>query len=222
MRIAVIGDKKRTEEFITAFGNLHEIVTVSEKQLPSEDLTLYNAVFDLNYENNPEHIRYYAPLKNRPVIISAVKTTLQREINRTGNVECALLGMNCMPTFINRPLLECTVVDRYDRDTWNNLGELLNKKISIVDDRVGMVTPRVACMIINEAFFTLQEGTATIKDIDLGMRLGVNYPYGPFEWAKKIGYNEVYEVLQAVYKDMCDDRYKIASLLKQYALQQKS
>jgi 3-hydroxybutyryl-CoA dehydrogenase len=222
MKIAVIGDKKRTEEFYTAFGNLHEIIVISEKQLPNEDLTLYNTVFDLNYENTPHHIQYYAPLKNRPIIISAVKTTLQREINRAGNVECALLGMNCMPTFINRPVLECTVADRYDKDTWNNLGELLNKKISIVDDRVGMVTPRIVCMIINEAFFTLQEGTATINDIDLGMKLGVNYPYGPFEWAEKIGYNEVYEVLQAVYDDMCDDRYKIAGLLKQYAIQHKS
>lgn len=222
MKIALIGDKKRTEEFKNAFGKLHEIITISEKELPEQDLTLYNAIFDLNYENTPHHIQYYAPLRNRPVIISSVKTTLQREINRVSEVKCALLGMNCLPTFIDRPILECTVTDRSDRDTWYNIAELLNKKISIVEDRVGMVTPRVVCMIINEAFFTLQEGTATINDIDLGMKLGVNYPLGPFEWAKKIGYHEVYEVLQAIYNDMCDDRYKIASLLKQYALQHKS
>ncbi|MCS7075560.1 MAG: 3-hydroxyacyl-CoA dehydrogenase family protein [Bacteroidia bacterium] len=221
MRIALIGTDKRVQEFQAAFGNLHEIVRIQEKELPNEDLTLYNAIFDLNYENTPEHLPYYAPLKNRPVVISAVRTTLQREINRIGEVKCALLGMNCMPTFIDRPIIECTVADRSDRDTWFNLGELLNKKVSIVDDRVGMVTPRVVCMIINEAFFTLQEGTATIADIDLGMKLGVNYPFGPFEWAKKIGYREVYQVLQAVYDDLCDDRYKISHLLKQYALDHK-
>jgi len=221
MRIAVIGNDKRVQEFQATFEKLHEIIRISEKNLPNEDLTLYNAIFDLNYENTPEHIHYYAPLKNRPVIISAVKTSLQREIKKIGEVKCALLGMNCMPTFIDRPVLECTVSDRSDRDTWQNIADLLNKKISIVEDRVGMVTPRIVCMIINEAFFTLQEGTASINDIDLGMKLGVNYPYGPFEWAKKIGYAEVYEVLQAVYNDMCDDRYKISSLLKQYALEHK-
>lgn len=221
MKIAIIGKDNRVQEFYACFEKSHEIVRIPEKKLADEDLTLYNVIFDLNYEDTPDHLHYYAPLRNRPVVISAVKTSLQREANRIEHVDCALLGMNCLPTFINRPVLECTVLDPSDKDTWYNIGQLLDKKISIVQDRVGMVTPRIVCMIINEAFFTLQEGTATINDIDLGMKLGVNYPYGPFEWAEKIGYNEVYEVLQAVYKDMCDDRYKISSLLKQYALKYK-
>jgi 3-hydroxybutyryl-CoA dehydrogenase len=83
-----------------------------------------------------------------------------------------------------------------------------------VEDRVGMVTPRVIFMLINEACYTLQEGTASIKDIDTAMKLGTNYPYGPFEWADKIGINEIYETLIAIYEDTKDERYKICPLLK--------
>jgi 3-hydroxybutyryl-CoA dehydrogenase len=69
-------------------------------------------------------------------------------------------------------------------------------------------------MIINEACYTVQEGTATIADIDTAMKLGTNYPFGPFEWANKIGVKHVYETLLAVYTDTNDERYKICPLLK--------
>jgi len=85
-----------------------------------------------------------------------------------------------------------------------------------------MVTPRIIFMIINEACYTLQERTATIQDIDLGMKLGTNYPLGPFEWADKIGIKNVYETLLAVYEDTKDERYKICSLLKTMYLKNES
>ena len=77
-----------------------------------------------------------------------------------------------------------------------------------------MVTPRIIFMIINEAYYTVQEGTATREDIDQGMKLGTNYPFGPFEWAEKIGLDNVYETLEAIYEDTKEERYKICPLLK--------
>jgi 3-hydroxybutyryl-CoA dehydrogenase len=88
-----------------------------------------------------------------------------------------------------------------------------------VEDRAGMATPRILCMIINEACYTLQEGTASIRDIDLGMKLGTNYPHGPFEWANAIGIANVYQVLEAMYEDTKEERYKICPLLKTKYLQ---
>jgi 3-hydroxybutyryl-CoA dehydrogenase len=52
------------------------------------------------------------------------------------------------------------------------------------------------------------------------MKLGTNYPLGPFEWAKKIGIENVYLVLDSVYKDTKDERYKICPLLKKEYLNQ--
>jgi 3-hydroxybutyryl-CoA dehydrogenase len=77
-----------------------------------------------------------------------------------------------------------------------------------------MVTPRVIFMIINEACYTLQEGTADMKDIDTSMKLGTNYPFGPFEWADNIGIKHVYETIETMYSDTHDERYKVCPLLK--------
>ena len=91
---------------------------------------------------------------------------------------------------------------------------MLGTEITLVDDRVGMVTPRIIAMIINEAYYTVQEGTASKADIDTGMKLGTNYPMGPFEWVQKWGLTNIYELLEALYLDSKDERYKICPLLK--------
>ena len=90
----------------------------------------------------------------------------------------------------------------------------LETEFLMVEDRIGLVTPRVVCMIINEAYYTVLEGTATREDVDLAMKLGSNYPFGPFEWSNRIGVKHVYELLEAVYEDTRDERYKICPLLK--------
>ena len=69
-------------------------------------------------------------------------------------------------------------------------------------------------MIINEAYFTVQEGTAEKDAIDQAMKLGTNYPHGPFEWAEMIGLENVLDLLEAVYADTRDERYKVCPLLK--------
>ena len=71
-------------------------------------------------------------------------------------------------------------------------------------------------MIINEAFYTLEEGTSTKEDINIAMKLGTNYPKGPFEWVDEIGIEHIYEVLDAMQKDSHDDRYKICNALKSH------
>jgi 3-hydroxybutyryl-CoA dehydrogenase len=101
-----------------------------------------------------------------------------------------------------------------DAEKLKDICQQLQTKFLLIDDRVGLVTPRVICMIINEAYYTFQEGTATKEDIDLGMKLGTNYPFGPFEWCNRIGIRHVYELLEAVYEDTNDERYKICPLLK--------
>ena len=55
----------------------------------------------------------------------------------------------------------------------------------LVQDRTGMVMPRILCMLINEAAFALMENIASPSDIDTAMKLGTNYPFGPVEWADR-------------------------------------
>ena len=127
-------------------------------------------------------------------------------------------GFCGLPTLLNRPLLEVSLYDEADREQLAAICAALGTDYRLVADRVGLVTPRVICQIINEACFTVQEGTATMQDVDLGMRLGTNYPRGPFAWANAIGVERVYAVLDAMWHDTHDERYKICPLLKRQAL----
>ena len=55
----------------------------------------------------------------------------------------------------------------------------------------------ISC-IINEAYLALSEGVATTEDIDRAMKLGANYPKGPFEWAIEIGPNQILQTLNSL------------------------
>ena len=118
---------------------------------------------------------------------------------------------------MNRELLEVSIGRESDMPFLDEICKKLNTKYALVADSVGLVTPRIICMIINEAYYTVEEGTATRTDIDLAMKLGTNYPYGPFEWGNKIGLEHVYDLLKAVHEASNDERYLICPLLKQEA-----
>jgi 3-hydroxybutyryl-CoA dehydrogenase len=90
----------------------------------------------------------------------------------------------------------------------------LKTPYEIVADRVGLVTPRIIGMIINEAYRALEDGTATRVDIDSAMKLGTNYPYGPFEWCERIGRMQIIQLLDAVYQDTLDEGYRVCRLLR--------
>jgi 3-hydroxybutyryl-CoA dehydrogenase len=90
----------------------------------------------------------------------------------------------------------------------------LDKDTVRVKDAAGLTFPRILSLIINEAARSLEEGVATAEEIDVAMRLGVNYPQGPLKWADQIGLNEVLAVLKGLHRETGDDRYRPAPLLK--------
>lgn len=79
----------------------------------------------------------------------------------------------------------------------------------------GLVGARTIAMIVNEAFFALEENVANKADIDTAMRLGTNYPFGPFEWAEKIGLQNIASLLQFLAKE--NSLYTPCNLLIQQA-----
>ena len=135
-----------------------------------------------------------------------------------GEPSTLLVGFCGLPTLLNRSLLEVSLYNEADREKLAATCAALGTDYRVVADRVGLVTPRVICQIINEACFTVQEGTATMHDVDLGMKLGTSYPHGPFAWANAIGVARVYAVLEAMWHDTHDERYKVCPLLKRQAM----
>lgn len=89
----------------------------------------------------------------------------------------------------------------------------LHQNVTVVADGAGLVRARVVCAVINEAFSALQDQVASPREIDLAMRLGTNYPYVPFEWSEQIGLATVLGVMEGLYREWREDRYRPAPLL---------
>jgi 3-hydroxybutyryl-CoA dehydrogenase len=131
-----------------------------------------------------------------------------------------LIGIAALPSLIRNSVVEVspTVYSSESAiDVARRFFSSLKKDIAIVQDRVGMVLPRILCQIINEAMFAIQQDVALPKDIDTAMKLGTNYPFGPIEWGERIGFKQVYTVLNALHADLGEERYRICPLLKEIA-----
>ena len=79
-------------------------------------------------------------------------------------------------------------------------------------DKPGLVSARIISMIINEAYFAFEQKVSTKEEIDTALKLGTNYPMGPFEWSRKIGLSEIRRLLEKL--SLEDARYTPAPLLK--------
>lgn len=66
-------------------------------------------------------------------------------------------------------------------------------------------------MIINEAYFGLGDGISSKQEMDIAMKLGTNYPFGPFEWSEKIGLGRIHALLSKLSET--STRYQIAPAL---------
>ncbi len=216
MKVLVVGPESNLQEFKDKFSANLEVFAFDDYSFDAQTLESADVIFDFFVGDNPEQFEMYADLAT-DVFVNATKISLAELAYYQDDLICNLYGFNGLPTFINRQYLEVSALED-QQEGLKSICKALGTEHIAVDDRVGMVTPRVVCMIINEAFFTLQEGTASVEDIDKGMKLGTNYPFGPFEWCDKIGIQHVYEVLEAIYDDTKDERYKICPLLKKQYL----
>jgi 3-hydroxybutyryl-CoA dehydrogenase len=79
------------------------------------------------------------------------------------------------------------------------------------------VLERIVCQVINECAFALGEGVGSAHDIDTGMVLGLNYPRGPLAWADAIGLDRVLAVLDDLWDEYREERYRAAPLLRRLA-----
>ncbi len=221
MNILVVGDPKNQDELSAKFSDAHEILAFDDLTEVTETAFFKaDVVFDFFIAEEPEALEFYEQRPDLPIFTHLAMSSF-------GNISIykhpdnnTVFGFNGFPTFINRSLLECSLLHESDKPQLEDLAKRLGTDYELVEDRVGMVTPRIIFMIINEAYFTVQEGTATREDIDLGMKLGTNYPFGPFEWSQQIGLENVVELLEAIYEDTKDERYKICPILKKEYLTQ--
>ncbi len=100
-------------------------------------------------------------------------------------------------------------------DVVMDLARRMGKTPVEVRDAPGFIANRILMPLINEAIFALQEGLATVEAIDTVARLGFNHPMGPLALADLIGLDVVLFILEVLHRDLGEDKYRPAPLLRQ-------
>jgi len=204
MKIAVLANISLKEEMLQKpvdaevkfmwAGSMDELLKIDEA----------DAYFDLDFVFDNNRISQLGKLLPKPVFINSVVHTLS-QINQP------FVRINAWPGFLKRDICETSAQDGEPKSSAENFFRQLKWQYQFVPDVPGMVSARIVAMIINEAYYTLQDEVSTKGEIDIAMRLGTNYPYGPFEWSEKIGLGNIYELLHELGKT--DSRYKISEAL---------
>jgi len=99
------------------------------------------------------------------------------------------------------------------------VAEVVSRKIGKetveVKESPGFVTSRINALIGNEAFYMLQEGVASARDIDKALKLGLNHPMGPFEMIDLVGLDTRLNILNFLHQTL-GEKYRPSPLLVQY------
>ncbi len=168
-----------------------------------------------NLEKLDKSLPATAPILSSSVTVSATEQCSWISLKHR------LVGIGALPTFTDKELVEVAPTVFSPKETLEIATRFyasLGKNVELVQDRVGMVLPRILCQIVNESIFAITDDIAEPKDIDTAMKLGANHPSGPIEWAERIGIQQVYAVLTALQNDLHEDRYRVSPLLRQMAL----
>ncbi|GAA3867550.1 3-hydroxyacyl-CoA dehydrogenase [Streptomyces sp. NPDC003631] len=97
------------------------------------------------------------------------------------------------------------------------LFQALGKDVSVIGDVPGMIVARTVARIVDLAHDAVAKGVATEEDIDTAMRLGVNYPLGPFEWSRRLGRSWAYDLLDDLHMRDPSGRYAPSLALYRHA-----
>ena len=99
--------------------------------------------------------------------------------------------------------------------TVRKVAEQMGKETVVINEFPGFVTSRISCLVGNEAFYMLQEGLGTPEEIDKAIKLGLNYPMGPFELVDLVGLDARLNNLRSLHEKL-GEKYRPAPLLEQY------
>lgn len=207
MTIAVLANENQKKELqprLTGAGTEPVYVTAVNEFLSIKA----DAYFDLEFELDAERIDSLARLLPAPVFINSVVHTLAE----TGR---PFIRINAWPGFLGRTVCEAAASTGMAEAAAKKIFTAMNWPYELVPDRPGMVSARVIAMIINEAYYAFQENISSKEEIDTAMKLGTNYPHGPFEWAEQIGLKNVYALLLAL--GQTDQRYTVPDALAREA-----
>ncbi len=93
-------------------------------------------------------------------------------------------------------------------------GEFMGKSCILAKDEAGFIVNRMLLPMLNEACFLVERKVGTIEEIDLGMKKGLHHPMGPLELVDMIGIDVELAVMEVIYTETGDSKYRPAVLLR--------
>ncbi|HEX5035057.1 MAG TPA: 3-hydroxyacyl-CoA dehydrogenase family protein, partial [bacterium] len=130
-----------------------------------------------------------------------------------------VIGMHFFNPVPVMKLLEIIRAVQTDDTTYQTalaVGEKLGKKTVTAKDSAAFIVNRTLLPFLNEAVFTLYEGVGTAEDIDAAVKMGLNHPMGPLELCDFVGLDTLLAVLDVMYKEFGDPKYRACPLLRKY------
>lgn len=197
MNLVIVGLENKMQELINRnpHANWIRLTTYEE----AKNIQQAQAYFFLDNSCINKDFKF----TNKPVFVNAVTETL-KEHHQPKHV----LRFNGWAGWLQK-------------DKWEIAGQLTEEALAILSylhiepinlpDKAGFISAAVIALIINEAFYAEADAISSRNEIDTAMKLGTGYPYGPFEWAEKIGVDKIYELLKTLSKN--DQSYLPADAL---------
>jgi len=186
-----------------------------------EDATLG----DLVIESVPEELKLKREIMEKldkitdpnTIFITNTSTLSITEVATSTSREDRIIGMHFLNPVPKIQLVEIIRGLKTSDETYQvakNFAELLDKTAVEVYEYPGYITTRVIIPLINEALYVLMEGIAKAEDIDTAMKLGFNFNMGPLALADMIGLDELLRMMEALFRELGEFKYRPCPLLK--------
>lgn len=190
------------EGLLSTDNDLIKLVYVRQpgQFLPGSDLYI-----DTEFSLSAERISLLEQLSPALIAVNEVTGTCSQ-------LPATFIRYNGWSGFSRKPVIEMATASGQVPELAQYIANQFGTTCVAVPDQPGLVRPRIISMIINEAYHALGDAVGSIADIDIAMKTGTNYPYGPFEWARKIGLDKILGLLETL--SVTDSKYRPAPELR--------
>lgn len=191
-------------------------VTVDNADIVTADL-----VIEATSGTLEEHQELYreldAVLSESTIIVSITSSLSITELSNATKRPSLVAGMHFFNPVPLIDLVEIVSAQHTAPETLDEIQALcdaMGKETVYVEDSPGYIVNRMLIPMINEAISELAQGIGSVEDIDRAMRIGANHPMGPLELADWIGLDTCLEILEGLFAEFMDSKYRPHPLLR--------
>ena len=158
------------------------------------------------------------------IIASNTSTLSLTKIAKPALHPAKIIGLHFSNPVPKTPLCEIVRAFHTSDDTFRRTKDfirMIGKTPVEVYEYPGFITTRTIIPMLNEAMYILMEGVASADDIDTAMRLGFNFQMGPLELADSMGLEELLAMMESMFHEFGEAKYRPCPLLRKLVREQK-